>query len=58
MSEEIKTVRMHRQEPAHEGGPSVADVHPDEEANWAGQGWERAPEPKPEPTRKADKDKK
>lgn len=33
------TVRMRRDEPAHPGGPTEADVHPDEVAGWADAGW-------------------
>lgn len=41
MSDKVETIRMRREEPAHEGGPTTADVHPDEVANWAASGWER-----------------
>jgi hypothetical protein len=34
--------RMQRDEPAHPGGPTAADVHPDEVAAWAAAGWRLA----------------
>lgn len=46
------TIPMVRGEPAYPGGPTSADVHPDEVANWAAHGWQRsdgksAPAPAP-----------
>lgn len=46
------TIPMVRDEPAYPGGPTSADVHPDEVANWAAHGWQRsdgksAPAPAP-----------
>lgn len=33
------TVKMTRTEPLHHGGPTSADVHPDEVENWKAHGW-------------------
>lgn len=33
------TVQMVRDEPMHPGGPTTADVHPDEVQNWERHGW-------------------
>ena len=41
------TVRMIRREPMFEGGPTCADVHPDEVENWKECGWEVASDPLP-----------
>ncbi|EGK71910.1 hypothetical protein METUNv1_01688 [Methyloversatilis universalis FAM5] len=35
----FETVRMAREEPMHPGGPTHADVHPDEVENWSAAGW-------------------
>ena len=40
---DIKTIAMTRPEPAHPGGPTVADVHPDEVANFQAGGWAVCP---------------
>jgi hypothetical protein len=37
--EEVALVAMCREEPIHEGGPTEADVHPDEVDNWLAAGW-------------------
>lgn len=52
MAEKIKTVSMVRDEPMHPGGPTEADVHPDEVENWKQGGWalsaaETVDEPQP-----------
>ena len=33
------TVAMVRDEPMHPGGPTTAEVHPDEVQNWERHGW-------------------
>lgn len=35
----VETIRMVRDEPIHPGGPTSADVHPDEVDNWAAADW-------------------
>lgn len=40
---EIKLIRMYRSEAAANGGPVVADVHPDEIENYERGGWQRTP---------------
>lgn len=35
-------IPMVRDEPAYPGGPTSADVHLDEVANWAAHGWQRS----------------
>lgn len=37
--EALKTVRMRRDAPERENGPTEADVHPLEVANWQAAGW-------------------
>lgn len=37
-------IKMIRDEPAHEGGPVEADVHPDEIPNFQAGGWVVAPD--------------
>lgn len=37
-----KTVKMVRDQPMHEGGPTEADVHPDEVENWTAAGWRKS----------------
>lgn len=39
-TKEIKLVKMCRGNPVHPGGPTTADVHPDEVENWKSGGWE------------------
>lgn len=34
-----QTIRMYTETPDHAGGPTEADVHPDEVENWKAQGW-------------------
>ena len=41
MPDPASTVRMVRDEPAHPGGPTAADVHPDEVEGWAAAGWRK-----------------
>lgn len=36
-----KTVPMERDEPIVQGGPTRADVHPEEVANWIAAGWRK-----------------
>jgi hypothetical protein len=38
----VKTVPMKRAKPQYHGGPTRANVHPDEVANWEEHGWSRA----------------
>lgn len=38
-AEAVLTVSMIRDEPDHPGGPTTADVHPDEVANYEAGGW-------------------
>lgn len=47
------TVKMTRTEPMHHGGPTSADVHPDEVENWKAHGWSVAEPAKPKPDSKA-----
>jgi hypothetical protein len=60
MSEEIQTIKMNRAEPAYFGGPTEADVHPDEIENWKEHGWTVAedgdakPKPKGRPKKNPD----
>lgn len=42
----VETVRMVRSTPQFEGGPTEADVHPDEVTNYAGAGWQLTEIPK------------
>lgn len=39
-----ETVAMIRDEPLHDGGPTTADVHPDEVAGMQAHGWRVANE--------------
>lgn len=41
-----KTVKMIRSTPQFEGGPTEADVHPDETTSYAIGGWQLAEVPK------------
>lgn len=41
----MTTVKMTRDEPAHPGGPTTADVHPDEVESMETAGWRRAKSP-------------
>jgi len=34
-----QSVQMYTETPDHPGGPTEADVHPDEVENWKAQGW-------------------
>ena len=40
--EVIATIPMVRDEPAHKGGPTTADVHPDEVEGMKAAGWREA----------------
>lgn len=35
----LRLVKMTRPHPTHKGGPTTADVHPSEVANYAAGGW-------------------
>ncbi len=35
----VQTLPMTRDEPQHEGGPTIADVHIDEVNTWIAHGW-------------------
>lgn len=35
----VKLVKMYRDTPMHPGGPTTAEVHPDEIGPWAAQDW-------------------
>ncbi len=39
---EVKTVKMVRKTPAHAGGPTEADVHPDQVEAFLDKGWREA----------------
>jgi hypothetical protein len=53
--EDVKPIPMVRDEPVHPGGPTTADVHPDEVANWRAAGWQVAqPEAATEPNTHSD----
>lgn len=55
-----KLVKMHREKPIKDGGPTTADVHPDEVENYKASGWRvgeaetasEGDEPKRAPARK------
>jgi len=40
--QKASTVKMRRDVPIVEGGPTECDVHPDEVENWAKAGWKAA----------------
>lgn len=40
----VELVVMRRDAPLHEDGPTEAEVHPDEVANWLQYGWELKPD--------------
>ncbi|WP_446807962.1 hypothetical protein ACH50O_11645 [Methylomonas sp. 2BW1-5-20] len=44
----VDYIAMVRGEPQFDDGPTTADVHPDELANWLAAGWELSPHPKAE----------
>ena len=35
----VKVIAMYREEPAHPGGPTTADVHPEEAESMQSMGW-------------------
>ena len=48
----VKLVQMHRHPDAAKGGPTEADVHPDEVGGYVRAGWVEGTAPKAEPAKK------